>query len=146
MNVIFVDRKRRGDLPRVLVAMRRAMDAGQGIVFFPEGTSSAGERVLPFKASLFEAPVLAGQPVYSAALAYRAPAGEPPAGESVCWWGDMTFGAHLYTMLGLPGFEAALAFGDRMSGADRKALASAAHAAVSRLFGTLFEASHADVG
>ncbi|WP_226781094.1 lysophospholipid acyltransferase family protein [Oceaniglobus trochenteri] len=78
--------------------------AGHRLVFFPEGTSTDGRRVLPFKSTLFEAffkkdmkPIMRLQPL---TLIY-----DPPEGESARfygWWGDMDFGTHLLKTLAAP--------------------------------------------
>jgi 1-acyl-sn-glycerol-3-phosphate acyltransferase len=135
MNVIFVQRERHTDLPRVIAAMERAMAAGQSIVFFPEGTSSAGERVSPFKPALFEAAVRSRHPVFSASLSYATPPGQVSARTAVCWWGDMGFVDHFYELLQLPGFRARVEFGRQVAAsADRKTLARAAQSAVEAIF------------
>jgi len=134
-GTLFVERARRGDLRRVLGEIEAALADGRGVVVFPEGTSSAGEGVLPFLPSLFEAPLRARIPVHAAALTYRTPAGGPPAHQAVCWWGEMTFCDHLYALLGHSGLEAGLAFGaEPVAAVDRKGLARAAHGAVESLF------------
>lgn len=43
----------------------------QAVCIFPEGTSTIGESVLPFKPNLFESAVIAGAPVYSLAISYK---------------------------------------------------------------------------
>ena len=43
----------------------------QSVCIFPEGTSTVGQSVLPFKPNLFESAVIAGVPVYSLAISYR---------------------------------------------------------------------------
>lgn len=74
---------------------------GERLLFFPEGTSTDGLRVLPFKTSLFAAFYAPGlrdsvsvQPV---TLRYRAPPGEDPRIYS--WWGEMALGPHLLDVL-----------------------------------------------
>ncbi|MGD9918808.1 MAG: lysophospholipid acyltransferase family protein [Paenirhodobacter sp.] len=75
--------------------------AGHHLLFFPEGTSTDGTRVLPFKTTLFQAfyadgldKVMQIQPV---TVNYRGPAGEDP--RFYGWWGDMSFGPHLAKVL-----------------------------------------------
>lgn len=75
--------------------------AGHKLVFFPEGTSTDGLRVLPFKSTLFAAfftqdmpPGLSVQPV---TIRYIEPRGEDP--RFYGWWGDMDFGAHALKLL-----------------------------------------------
>jgi lyso-ornithine lipid O-acyltransferase len=75
--------------------------AGHRLLFFPEGTSTDGIRVLPFKSTLFAAffsPALVRsthiQPV---TVVFHAPEGADP--RHYGWWGDMTFADHLLKML-----------------------------------------------
>ena len=105
------------------------------MVLFAEGTSSAGEEVLPFRSSLLEAAAGSRRPVCYASLSYQTPKSAAPAGTAVCWWGDMVFVDHLIKLFALPGFEARLRFGDEtVQDDDRKALAAKLHQAVSRQF------------
>jgi 1-acyl-sn-glycerol-3-phosphate acyltransferase len=43
----------------------------QSVCIFPEGTSTEGDSVLPFKANLFESAIISKVPVYSLALSYK---------------------------------------------------------------------------
>ncbi len=137
VGTLFIDRDRKRDVPRTLEAIRETLGRGLGVVFFPEGTSSDGARVPPFRPALLELPARLGMPVHHAALAYRTPAGSPPAGESVCWWGDAPFLPHLLRLLRLPAIEATVVLGSGpIAARDRKALASDLHAAVSAALAT----------
>lgn len=134
-GTIFVDRGRRRDVARVIPAMERALRGGERVILFAEATSTRGDRVLPFKSSLFEAAVRAGRPVACASLHYATPAGAAPAELAVCWWGDMTFLDHVWALLRLPRFEATLRFAPApVAGRERKALARRAHAVVGSLW------------
>ncbi len=75
--------------------------AGHRLMFFPEGTSTDGLRIVPFKSTLFAAfftpelkNVMHIQPV---TVVYRAPPGEDP--RFYGWWGDMDFAPHLLQVL-----------------------------------------------
>lgn len=75
--------------------------AGHRLLFFPEGTSSDGRRVLPFKPTLFQGFLdphlpanLAIQPV---SALYQAPLGADA--RFYGWWGDMDLGPHLLAVL-----------------------------------------------
>ncbi|MCX7644210.1 MAG: 1-acyl-sn-glycerol-3-phosphate acyltransferase [Rhodobacteraceae bacterium] len=77
------------------------LDAGHRLLFFPEGTSTDGLRVLPFKTTLFAAfltphlrETCAIQPV---TVIYTAPEGAHPAFYG--WWGEMDFAGHLLRVL-----------------------------------------------
>ena len=74
---------------------------GHKLLFFPEGTSTDGKRVLPFKTTLFAAfftdhlyAITFIQPV---TVLYHAPQGQPPRFYS--WWGDMELAPHLLKVL-----------------------------------------------
>lgn len=102
---------------------------GDRLLFFPEGTSTDGRRVLPFKSTLFAAffdddlkDALWIQPV---TLNYRAPEGRNPT--FYAWWGETGFAEHLAAILARAGtgavhavFHPPLKVSDF---ADRKALA-----------------------
>ncbi|WP_424986708.1 lysophospholipid acyltransferase family protein [Microbulbifer sp. S227A] len=75
--------------------------AGHKLLFFPEGTSTDGLRILPFKTTLFEAfltdnlkNTVCVQPVN---VIYHPPRGQPA--RFYGWWGDMDFGTHLIKTL-----------------------------------------------
>ena len=131
MRTIFVDRNRHRDAVRVADRIEEALGRGDGVILFPEGTSTDGRAVLPFKPALLEAAARTGHPVHYARLAYRTPPGSAPASLAVCWWGDMEFGAHFVEMCRLPEFEAAVTFGDQpIIDRDRKTLAQKLHRAL----------------
>ena len=78
--------------------------AGHRLLFFPEGTSTDGRRVLPFKTSLFQAfqsdrlrGLMQVQPV---TLVYRAPEGADPVFYG--WWGDMALAPAILAVLAAP--------------------------------------------
>ena len=139
-GTIFVERARKSQLPAVLEQVATALERGEGVVFFPEGTSSRGASVLPFKASLFEVALRTGLPVHTASLHYEVPSGSQPAWLSVAWWGDMTFTDHFLRLLTLPRIRARISFGPApVTGDDRKALAERTHRAVTEAFEPLVE-------
>jgi 1-acyl-sn-glycerol-3-phosphate acyltransferase len=75
--------------------------AGHRLLFFPEGTSTDGIRVLPFKSTLFAAffsPALVRRThVQPVTVVFHAPDGEDP--RFYGWWGDMDFASHLLKTL-----------------------------------------------
>ncbi len=75
--------------------------AGHKLLFFPEGTSTDGMRVLPFKTTLFQAffaqNLLHEMHVQPVTVIYSAPPGEDA--RFYGWWGDMEFGPHLLKIL-----------------------------------------------
>ena len=134
-GTLFIDRTSRRDIPRALNEIQETLSTGRGVVFFPEGTSSPGLDLLPFKASLFEVAVAGKLEIVTAALHYSTPPHERPAQWSVCWWGDMLFAPHLLKLLRLSHIDAVVRFSDsRLTGTDRKQLALDAQADIQRIF------------
>lgn len=69
-GTIFLARANRRDLQRTNTLLVGRLREGERIVVFPEGTSAAQGAMLPFRANLFEAAILAGVPVQPLALSY----------------------------------------------------------------------------
>ena len=135
VNTIFIDRRLKRKLPEILRRIEASLDAGQGIVIFPEGTSSAGAGVLPFRSSLLELAVDLGRPVHYVAINYRVPEGEMPVHLSVAWWADMPLSEHLKNFLALPRIDCELCFGDEpVAAGDRKSLTAELEREVQRRF------------
>lgn len=125
MGTIFVNRGKRRDIPRAGSEVIQALDRGEGVIVFPEGTSTRGDEVLPFNSSFLEFAARTDTPVSYVSISYRTPEGEPPPSESVCWWDDTAFLPHMLRMLEVPRFTAILHFGDdTVINPDRKRLAA----------------------
>ena len=132
-GTIFVERRaRRSREQRDVIAA--SLEMGDSLVLFPEGTSSNGSRVLPFKSSLFSvfetddvAPGAVIQPVtidYSSFADGRTIEGE--GRDLYAWYADMTLAPHLGRVIGLPGAKVRLVWHDILrpaKPADRKKLA-----------------------
>lgn len=124
MGTVFIDRNNARDIPRVLERIRSVLERGQSLVFFPEGTTSPGAQVAPFRPALLAAAAEGNLPVSYASLSYRTGPDDPPAHQAVCWWGDMDFAGHFAKMTTLSGFEAVVTFGSKsIRATDRKVLA-----------------------
>lgn len=133
-GTIFISR-RRGDAAAQQALLRERLAAGDALAFFPEGTSTDGRRVLPFKPTLFAVffgEGLEGARIQPVTLAYRAPEGE--RADFYGWWGGMTLVPHLTAVLAAPRrglveviYHQPLAVADH---SDRKALARRAEAMV----------------
>ena len=125
MGTIFVNRENRRDIPRAGDQIIEALSRGEGVIVFPEGTSTRGDEVMPFNSSFLEFAARTDTPVSYVSLSYRTPEGEPPPSESVTWWDDTPFLEHLLRMLEVKRFTAVLSFGDEpVIIPDRKRLAA----------------------
>jgi len=128
IGTIFIDRTNKRDIPRAGEEILERLDAGEGVVVFPEGTSTEGKEVLPFNSSFFEFAARADLPVHYAALGYAVSDGELPASKVVCWGEDISFFAHMWRLFKLPEYTAFVRFGDQpIMDHDRKKLAAELH-------------------
>lgn len=131
MNCIFVDRESMRDTMRVNALIEQELDAGEGLVLFPEGGVSQENRLLPFKPALLDAPAKRVLPVYYAAIHYTVPPGGPPASEVAIWRDGVSFFGHYFGFAAQPWTEATLRIGaEPIADPDRKALAFQLHEAV----------------
>lgn len=124
MGMIFIDRENRRDIPRAGAKIISALSDGEGVIVFPEGTTTKGDDVLPFNSSFLQFAAETDLPVSYASISYRTADGEPPASEAVCWWDETPFLTHMLRMFSLPGFTAIVSFGEQpVLSTDRKQLA-----------------------
>jgi 1-acyl-sn-glycerol-3-phosphate acyltransferase len=134
-GTIFVERGRKRALPETNRRIDEALADGEGVVVFPEGTSTRGDQVLPFRPSLLAPAAERGLPVRAASLHYSTLEGDAPASLAVCWWGDAPFLPHLRGLLALRGIEARIAFDSGpVQESDRKELAEKLRRKVNLLF------------
>jgi len=126
VGVIFVDRKKRTDVKRVNEELSRSMNQYQGLIFFPEATSSGGEEILPFHASLLQFPADEELPVHTASISYTTSKHDIPARDSVCFFGARHgFLEHLLILSQTKKIYCKIKFGNKTEqSSDRKELAS----------------------
>ena len=135
-GTVYVDRGGRPETyPGVNAAMAAAYRSGLPVLFFPEGTTTDGAEVLPFRRGLFHSVLRDRVQVRTAAIGYELNLAERGAtvANDVCWWGDAEFAPHLFRFLGLRGVRARVRFGEAVEGADRFSLSESAQAVVSRM-------------
>lgn len=145
-RTVFIGRNRNGsDQERNVV--RDRLEEGDVLVLFPEGTSNDGNRVLPFKSTLFavaETPVVgvdgvarpvAVQPV---SVAYSGLDGLPMQRAFrpfYAWYGDMTLVDHLFNAMGLGNLTVDVVFHPQTNiehFSNRKTLSAHCHQVIAR--------------
>lgn len=89
--------------PAVNEAMAEAFRSGLPVLFFPEGTTTDGSCVLPFRRGLFHSVLNEDVPLHIAALRY--------SDDSACWWGNDLLLPHILHVAGMEGLHAELRFG-----------------------------------
>ncbi len=131
-GTIFIERERRTHVGEVNREIEAALSDGALVVVFPEGTSSDGKMILPFRGSLLEPALRGGHEISTAWIHYELEDGD--AGEEVCYWGNHMFFPHLLNLLAKRRVRATLRFGTfRRTTEDRKELAKQLHAAITEL-------------
>jgi 1-acyl-sn-glycerol-3-phosphate acyltransferase len=136
-RTVFVDRERRGAVGDTTNEIMARLAQGDTVVLFAEGTSSDGNRVLPFKTSLFGAakPSAKGGTqthdavVQTLSIVYTRLHGVPFGRADrplVGWYGDMEMQSHAWQLLKAGPLDVRIRIGDPIpldSFVDRKDLA-----------------------
>ena len=125
--------------PRVNAEMAEAYRSGLPVLFFPEGTTTDGADVVPFRRGLFHSVLSGGIALRTAALRYtldpNSVNGDASVGDDVCWWGDMEFVSHMFRLLGLRGLRAQIRFGaEIVERADRFVLSEGTQTLVAEMY------------
>jgi 1-acyl-sn-glycerol-3-phosphate acyltransferase len=108
-GTVFVDRQRPQDTGLVNDQLHLALRAGLRVVLFPEGTSTNGSQVLPFRSPLFASAVASQEAITPAHISYSVSEGSVT--QDICYWGNMTFLPHILGALSLPEVSALVRFG-----------------------------------
>jgi 1-acyl-sn-glycerol-3-phosphate acyltransferase len=133
-STIWVNREVRRDAVRVLDVIDESIARGDGVILFAEGTTSAGNALLPMRPALFDWAAREQYPVHYVALGYRTDPGVP-AHLVVGWWGDMPFLSHVWDFCRLTAVEALLYFGEEpIIAPTRGELAARVEQAISACF------------
>jgi 1-acyl-sn-glycerol-3-phosphate acyltransferase len=101
---VFVERRNRSRLLQDMQHIKNILHMGFNVVLFPEGTTSDGEEVKPFKTSFLDAAAGSGVDVLPLCVRYRKINGEDidaGNGRLVYYYGDLTFFEHFFRLLNL---------------------------------------------
>jgi 1-acyl-sn-glycerol-3-phosphate acyltransferase len=137
---LFVERRSASGLKREIAAITRVLGEGFSVALFPEGTTSNGERVRPFKNALFDAAVTAGADILPLCVRYIRVNGRdltPENRDLVFYHGGASFFRHAPRLAGLQSVDVEvlplklIRTGETES---RKELAVRAHEAVSKAY------------
>lgn len=107
-GTLFIDRTNRRDASRINEHLARALENGSCMAVFPEATTSEGDVLLPFKASLFESALLAKSSVQPVAIRYEDIEGNRT--QAASYAGDTTFMQSLYAIVRQPRIKVTLHF------------------------------------
>jgi 1-acyl-sn-glycerol-3-phosphate acyltransferase len=130
LGVLFVARSETRSRREVMRAAEQVLRDGAIVLNFPEGTTTDGSAVLPFRKGLFGVAQALGVPVVPVALAY-----EPRA---LAWYGDDTFVPHYVRLATMRGARVVVKLGEPLPPRAYTTpgdLADAAHARIVSLLG-----------
>ncbi|NNE36408.1 MAG: 1-acyl-sn-glycerol-3-phosphate acyltransferase [Rhodothermales bacterium] len=141
VGLIGVDRTRRMKTNTLVDAIRARLRNNICVVAFPEGTTSSGESVLPFKTGAFAAventPDLSVHPTCIAVDSVKPLAAENGGVDLFAWTDSRSLGEYAWEILSLSNVDLTLKFGDPIvASKDRKLLADYCHKAVCNLHAT----------
>jgi len=149
-GTVYVERGAGGSSQRARSGLKEAAELGVPVVFFPEGTTTNGRELLPFRSGLLGEALGAEEPVTAAHLRYTFDVDNGPDAsveDDVCFWGDVSLLPHVAKFLKLNGVHAwvriaaaPIAFSAEAL-ADRKIAAVEAREAILALTGPGFYAA-----
>lgn len=112
-NTLFFERNGRRARSQIEV-MGKHLGTKGNLILFPEGTSTEGTHVEPFKSSLFHAAETADevsiQPITIAYTHYRGRLMEKPLRDYFAWYATMPFASHFFQMAGMARVTAEVIF------------------------------------
>lgn len=109
---IFINRQRKGQVASLVEEMTRKLRQEANILLFPEGTSTNGEKILPFQTVPLAAPLRNRSIIVPVTITYKSIDDQPVTTanrDSVYWYDDMEFVTHFWDLLALRGIEVLLA-------------------------------------
>lgn len=135
-GTVFIERGSRSAAARTAQTINARLARGEQVALFPEGTTTDGTRILPFRAALFQPAIDSAVPVMPVALRYVDADGQPSFAPA--YDGDITFWQCLRAIVQAPAVHARVEFLPPLSpDIDRRALASCAEAAIGHRLGLI---------
>jgi 1-acyl-sn-glycerol-3-phosphate acyltransferase len=135
-GIVFVERRRKSELRNEVEKIRQVLAEGFDTALFPEGGTSNGDSVQPFKSALFQAAIDAEAHLLPVCINYLSVGGEPLTAanrDQVLYYGDMGFSGHLRRLLAAGRIEVECRFLPPIplaKGDSRKAISQKAHLAI----------------
>ena len=102
VHPVWVDRSSRMKSRECVEEFKATLENGIPLIVYPEGTTTDGKGLLPFKSSLFDIVLDGKYKILPVVTRYRVPEGAANPG----WFGDITMGRHLWDFLAIPQIDA----------------------------------------
>jgi 1-acyl-sn-glycerol-3-phosphate acyltransferase len=131
-GTLFIQRGQKSDVARANAQFAAVVEQGLVLAIFPEGTSTGGDTLLPFRSSLLAPAVQRQWAVTPAWIGYSLADGSVI--DEICYWRDMTFAPHFLNLFSKRRIEVRVAYAPPFTvGSDRKELARRLHSQVCEL-------------
>lgn len=107
-GTIFIDRQHKDKIAGLVQEIGNKLQQEANILLFPEGTSTNGEKMLPFQSAPFAAPLRNRTTIVPATLTYKSVNDQPVTvanRDLIYWYGDMDFVTHFWKLLALRSIE-----------------------------------------
>ena len=136
-GTLYIERESRRDAMRVVHHMAEALDAGDVVAVFPEGTTGDGRALLPFHANLLQAAIATHAPVQPVALAF-VDAASGQRSDAPVYVGNTTLLASIWRTLSTPGVVAVVTYGtsQQAAGRDRRVWSADLRQTIQQLLST----------
>lgn len=131
-GTLFVERRNRTTLTADIQSMAELLKKGVRVAFFPEGTTTDGSKILPFRKSLIESATSSQVDVIPLCIQYQTINHAPVDSETrkkVFYFGNATFFKHLYELLSVNSIEVTISVGEILRGTDLECRKEAAQKA-----------------
>ena len=120
-GTLYIERSSRRDALRMVRSMQEALERGEVLAVFPEGTTGDGRAMLPFHANLLQAAVAAQAPVQPVGLRFI----DAATGDTTCapsYIGDETLLGSIWRTVCAPPIVAVVNYGppEQAQGRDRR--------------------------
>ena len=138
-NALFIDRAKRQDAAKTVITAVASLQAGDNICLFPEGTTTDGTQIKPFKSSLIQAAIDAQSTIIPAVIYY--PLADGSVNTEISYAGETTLPESMNLVLSQKNPNVVLHFLPPISPenaanlyADRRALTAQLHQVISEAY------------
>ncbi|MGQ0793868.1 MAG: 1-acyl-sn-glycerol-3-phosphate acyltransferase [Deltaproteobacteria bacterium] len=137
---VFVERRNRSSLMQDMASIGDLLGEGANVVLFPEGTTSDGEGLLPFKSSFLDLAARAKSDTLLVCVRYRGVNGDeitPENRDLIYYYGGMKFFEHFFRLMEQKCVSAEITFIETVPAGSlsRKELAKRASEVIAGVYG-----------
>ena len=131
---ISIERRNKAEVIQTNKVIENHLNSNVSVCVFLEGTSTGGDKILPFRSSLIQPAIDSASKIYPISIQWSSLDSKITISEDVAYWKDHIFFTHFLKVLGLKSLNATLSFGEPLHSAnkDRKKLIKKIESRVSK--------------